>query len=399
MLDSIRCALRNLGRKKMRSALTIAGIAIGVASVILISSISECGTAAVNNEMDSLGLGGLTISLNSTSGASTANRLTEEELDAVRDTQHVKQAMPLMMQNTKVSNKSNAQLDALVWGIDSKANQVISLQVLYGRMISSVDVNSYSNVCMVDQTFAQNVYHRDNIVGKKISILCGSVEEEFEVVGVIKTGSGLLQNFIGDYIPNFLYMPYTTLQNATGRQSFDQIAVRVEDNFDVDEAGNAIVSTLARSTGINDGFVANNLVKQKDGLKSILNTVTVILSAVGAISLLVASLSIMTVMLVSVNERTREIGIKKSIGARRSTIMFEFLMEAVLISLVGCLVGVIAGVGISFIGASYVNMTLQLRGDIMLLSVGFSLLSGIIFGVYPAAKASSLRPVDALRTE
>lgn len=397
MLDSIRSALRNLGRKKMRSALTIAGIAIGVASVILISSISECGTAAVNNEMDSLGLGGLTISVNNSNNMSSGHYLTENELDAVRETQHVEQAIPLVIQNTKVGNVNNSQLDALVWGIDSKANQVISLQVLYGRMISSMDVSTNSNVCMVDQTFAQNTYHRDNIVGKKISILCGGVEEEFEVIGVIKTGSGLLQNFIGDYIPNFLYIPYTTLQNATGKQSFDQIAVRVEDDYDVDETGNAIVDALSRSTGISDGFVANNLVKQKDGLKSILNTVTVILSAVGAISLLVASLSIMTVMMVSVNERTREIGIKKSIGARRSTIMVEFLLEAVLISLVGCLAGVLVGVGISFLGASYVNITLQLRGDIMLLTVGFSLLSGVIFGVYPAAKASRLRPVDALR--
>ena len=154
-------------------------------------------------------------------------------------------------------------------------------------MLNNVDIKSYNNVCLVDQTFAQNIYHRDNIIGKKISIFCGNVEEEFEVVGVIKTGSGLLQNLIGDYIPNFLYVPYTTLQNITGRGSFDQIAVRVEDNYDVDEAGQSIVSTLSNKTGVVDGFSANNLVKQKDGLKNILNTVTVILSAVGAISLLV----------------------------------------------------------------------------------------------------------------
>lgn len=383
----------------MRSALTIMGIAIGVASVILISSISECGTTAVNTEMDSLGLGGLTISVNSSIGGQNSHVLTEDELNTIRNVQHVQQAMPLLMQNTKVNSHGTQQLDALVWGIDSKANQVISLQVLYGRMLNNVDIKSYSNVCMVDQTFAQNVYHRDNIVGKKISILCGNMEEEFEVIGVIKTGSGLLQNLIGDYIPNFLYVPYTTLQSVTGKNSFDQIAVRVEDNYDVDEAGQSIVSTLSNTTGISDGFLANNLVKQKDGLKSILNTVTVVLSAVGAISLLVASLSIMTVMMVSVNERTREIGIKKSIGARRSTILCEFLLEAIFISLIGCLIGVVVGIGISFFGASYVNISLQLRKDIILLAVGFSLLSGIIFGVYPAAKASRLKPVDALRIE
>ena len=398
MFDILKSAIKNLGRKKMRSALTITGIAIGVASVILISSISECGTSAVNTEMDSLGLGGLTISVNS-SVNSSHSVLSEDELEIVRDVQHVQQAMPLLMQNTKVNSHDSQSLDALVWGIDSKANQVISLQLLYGRMLNNVDIKSYNNVCLVDQTFAQNIYHRDNIIGKKISIFCGNVEEEFEVVGVIKTGSGLLQNLIGDYIPNFLYVPYTTLQNITGRGSFDQIAVRVEDNYDVDEAGQSIVSTLSNKTGVVAGFSANNLVKQKDGLKNILNTVTVILSAVGAISLLVASLSIMTVMMVSVNERTREIGIKKSIGARRSTILFEFLLEAIFISLIGCFVGLIVGIGISFLGAYYVNVSLQLRKDIILLAVVFSLLSGVVFGVYPAAKASQLKPVDALRIE
>ena len=398
MFDILKSAIKNLGRKKMRSALTITGIAIGVASVILISSISECGTSAVNTEMDSLGLGGLTISVNS-SVNSSHSVLSEDELEIVRDVQHVQQAMPLLMQNTKVNSHDSQSLDALVWGIDSKANQVISLQLLYGRMLNNVDIKSYNNVCLVDQTFAQNIYHRDNIIGKKISIFCGNVEEEFEVVGVIKTGSGLLQNLIGDYIPNFLYVPYTTLQHITGRGSFDQIAVRVEDNYDVDEAGQSIVSTLSNKTGVVDGFSANNLVKQKDGLKNILNTVTVILSAVGAISLLVASLSIMTVMMVSVNERTREIGIKKSIGARRSTILFEFLLEAIFISLIGCFVGLIVGIGISFLGAYYVNVSLQLRKDIILLAVVFSLLSGVVFGVYPAAKASQLKPVDALRIE
>ena len=139
--------------------------------------------------------------------------------------------------------------------------------------------------------------------------------------------------------------------------------------------------------------------KQKDGLTNMLDIITLVLSAVGAISLLVASLSIMTVMLVSVNERTREIGIKKSIGAKKSAILLEFLFEAVLITLLGCAVGIMFGYGISYAGASYFQMRLSFRGDILLLAVGFSLLTGVIFGVYPAAKASNLKPVDALRME
>ncbi len=394
MFDSLKCAVRNLGRKKMRTVLTVAGIAIGVASVVMISNISECGTLAVSAELDSLGLGGLTVS---TTLEDDAPALAEDELDVIRSIKYVEQAMPVMMQTTEVYARGT-EMDAIVWGVDSKANRVISLQALYGRYITNLDVNTESNVCMVDQNYARNTYYRDNIIGKKISILCGGVVEEFEVVGVIKTGSGLLENMLGNYIPNFVYVPYTTLQRLVGRQSFDQVAVRIQEGADVDEIGQEIVDTLGRVNS-SGGYIASNLVKQKDGLYNLLNIVTVILSAVGAISLLVASLSIMTVMLVSVNERTREIGIKKSIGARRRTILFEFLLEAVLISILGCLIGVIAGTGISYFGAYLFGMTLQIRTDIMLLAVLFSLFTGIVFGVYPAAKASRLRPVDALRLE
>lgn len=395
MIDLLKCAFRNLGRKRMRSLLTIMGIAIGVASVVIVGNISQCGTVAVNSELNSLGLGGLSISSNLTAKDAT---LKQEDLDVIRQIPHVQQAMPLMMQNTDIYSR-NMQSKALIWGIDSRANQIISLQVLYGRSISNRDVSSSGNVCLVDENYAKLVYFRENIVGKKINVLCGSSVEEFEVVGVVKTGSGLLQNLIGNYIPTFVYIPYTTLQHEIGRNSFDQIAVRVEDGTDVDAVGANITQALSRSNGIAGGYLSNNLVKQKDGLTSLLDIVTLILSAVGAISLVVASLSIMTVMLVSVNERTREIGIKKSIGAKRSTILIEFLLEALLISVFGCIVGAASGYAISLAGASYFKMVLQPRMDILLLAVGFSLASGIIFGVYPAAKASNLRPVDALRLE
>lgn len=395
MWDSVQAAAKNLRRKKLRSALTILGITIGVTSVILIGNIGQCGTQAVNAEVDSLGLGGLTISAGSQEGGESG--LTLEDLKTIRETDAVEEATPVIMQNTEIGYR-NEQMDALVWGIDTKASQVISLQVLYGRSISNSDVNTYANVCMVDQNFAKAAYNRDNIVGKHISILHNGIQEDFEVVGVIKTGSGLLSNIIGDYIPNFVYVPYSTLQRTTGSRYFNQIAVRVKDGSNADEIGETIVNTLSRVNGGGE-YTSNNLVKQKDGLLKLLNIVTLVLSAVGAISLLVASLSIMTVMLVSVNERTREIGIKKSIGAKRSTILLEFLLEAVLISIIGCGIGVFIGNGISYLGASFFGISLSFRLDVMGSAVFFSLLTGVIFGVYPAVKASAMKPVDALRQD
>lgn len=395
MIDLFRSALKNLRRRSGRISLTILGIAIGVASVVLIGNISQCGSDALTGELDSLGLGGLSVSMSSTS---EGGRLTETELENVRAADGVAEATPVLMQNASISSVLSSS-SAFLWGIDSTAEDIISLQVLYGRLISKSDVKAASNVCLVDESFAQSAYKRDNIVGKKVSVSCSGRTEEFEVIGVVKTGSGLLQNLIGDYVPSFVYAPYTTVQNFMGRSSFDQIAVKVDDGANVDRVGETITAGLSRLTGIQDGYVSNNLVKQRDGLANILEIITLVLSAVGAISLLVASLSIMTVMLVSVSERTREIGIKKSIGASKTVILLEFLFEAVFLTLIGCAFGILIGYLVSYAGASYFGMTLRFRIDIMLLAVGFSTLTGVIFGVYPAMKAAALKPVDALRVE
>ncbi len=387
LFHSAVCSLR---RKRGRTALTVLGIAIGVASVTLVSSIAQYGTSAVGNELESLGLSGLTISAASGSGAS----LREEELSVISSCGGVDAVTPVLFETGALSTR-RYETEALVWGIDTTAGEIISLEVRYGRMFDHADIRARENVCLVDEAFAQNAYARSNIVGKTVSVLCGGIEQEFEVIGIVKTGSGLLQNMMGSYIPTFVYLPYTTFQECTGKSGFDQIAVKVTDSQTVGETGQAIVSALRRAGGT--GFEANDVAKQRETLDSMLGTVTLVLSAVGAVSLLVASLSIMTVMLVSVSERTREIGVKKSLGATRRIILLEFMFEALLLSLLGCVCGLAAGCLLSLAASAVVQAPFSLRGDVVLLSLVFSMVSGVVFGVYPAALAARLNPVDALR--
>lgn len=395
MFDKIKCSFRNIIRKKGRSFLTVLGISIGIMSVIIISNISSCGMNILNNELDSLGLGGILISGNMSEKLQRVG-LSQDELDIIQKSKNVKTASPIIMKNVEVFSKEDSK-EVLAWGIDSRANQIVSLNTVFGRTINKADVKQGKNVCMIDQNFSKVIYGRENIIGKKVPIVISGLKEEFEVIGIIKTGSGLLQNMLGEYVPNFLYMPYTTMQKILNTNSFDQIAVKLTDTADVENEGEKIVERLEKIKGSGETYRANNLVKQRDGFVKIMDIVTLILASVGGISLIVASLSIMTVMLVSVNERTHEIGIKKSIGAKQSDILIEFLLEALFLTLIGCFLGITFGMLVSYTGAFLFGFKLKIRYDIIKLSFIFSAVSGILFGVYPAIKASKLQPVDALK--
>lgn len=392
MIDIIRNTLRILFRKKGRTTLTVIGISIGIMSVIIISNISQCGSSALSDEIDGLGMGGLTVSLKDTSAP-----LTQKELKTIQSLSYVDYAMPIIFESTDVyvrDKKSSIYL----WGIDQYAKDVISLNLLYGRFINSGDIASMSKICLVDQKFANSNYGIDNIVGRKITVISNGISDEYKVVGVLKTGSGLLQNMMGTYIPNFVYIPYTTMQTTIHSNNYSQIAIKTNNNIDSDIAGNDIIKTIERNSDMYNAYTVNNLAKQKENLNNILNIFTIILSSVGAISLLVASLNIMNVMLVSVTERTREIGIKKSIGASKNSIIMEFLFEAAILSLVGCICGIFSGMIISSIGAIALGLTFKARTDIIISTMVLSMITGIIFGIYPAVKASALKPVDALKT-
>lgn len=395
IIDTLLMSFKNLGRRKSRSTLTILGIAIGVASVVLIASIGDIGKYAVNNELDSLGVGGIMVSGNQkTPGA----QLAQPHLDAIRRSGTVDSAIPIVVDYTK-SYMRELMLDAVVWGIDYGANQVISLDAMYGRLITKNDVAAKKRICVIDQNIANAFYKRDNIVGKTITIQFKGGYEDFEIVGVATSGGSLMQGLMGGLIPSFIYMPYSTMQELSKTETFDQIAVKTKDGVDLDVAAAQLVAAANSVSGIPNGFKAENMQSQKAKLNHVLDIITLVLSAIAGISLIVAGLSIMTLMLASVNERTREIGIKKSIGASQSNILSEFLIEAFTISLLGSLIGVLIGILLIIAGCVPLGIPVRLNVGLIFYSILFSVLSGVIFGVYPAMLASRLRPVDALRCE
>ena len=393
MIDSMGEAIRVLFRKPLRSFLTMLGILIGVASVILIGVISQYGTDMLGNEMESLGLSSLMI----TSEDTRFDPLGEEELFRINSMEGVADTSPVLMQTGEVA-AGDGECESRLWGISYRADHIISLQIVAGRVFNASDCMQYRDVCLIDESLSKQAFDTIDSVGKQLQIEIGNESYTFTVAGVVKTGTGLLQNLLSGYIPSFIYLPYTTMQLYSGRSNFDQIAVKTEDGVSADWIGEEVVEELNRVVGV-DGYSAGNLAGQKESLKNILNLCTLVFSAVGGISLLVASLSIMTIMFISIQERKQEIGIKKALGAGKGRIMLDFLSEALLLSGVGSAAGIAVGLLVCGILAVSFGITVHIRTEIVISAVFLSIISAVLFSLWPAKRAADMRPVDALRQE
>lgn len=396
-MEYIVSSYRYLKRKGLRTLLTISSISIGVASALLINVISSAGTFAINKELDSFGINGIALTGVRKNGTSVVEN---KDLDIVRRLPEVENAMPVITIMGFLSHGGENH-NAIIWGIDGGSEQVISLETKYGRGISRGDVIAKANVCIIDTETAKNIYKRDNCVGSYITLNINGIIDNYEVIGITSPESGLLQRVAGEYIPVFIYLPYTTVQQVIGTKLLSQIAVKIcnTKSEDIDIIADRIANAVNITKPEGERVKAENLVKQRGKLSNTLNIITLVLTVISSISLIVAGLGIMTVMLVSVSERTREIGIKKAIGAKPSHIRREFLVESVIISITGSLIGMLICFIITAIASAVINFQFKVSVSHAVATIVIAVACGIIFGVYPANAAAKLSPVEALRRE
>jgi putative ABC transport system permease protein len=406
-LMTLRVALRALGRNKLRSFLTGLGVVIGVAAVIAMVAIGDGAKARVEQTFASIGSNMLII-LNGSSqgggamgGAGSLPSLTWDDLKAIQtELSAVREAAPVLRAGSQVMSE-DANWNTSIQGTTPDFLRVRSWPVAVGSEFSQTDVDGGMKVALLGQTVVEKLYGRNaNPVGQVVRVK----NIPFVVVGVLSKKG---QSPFGQDFDDVVLVPVSTFQQKISGGLKNYIAGQIVVSSR-GEDGNARAQQQGRgrrrdrhrlSLNADDDFQIRNPSEIASAQQEGTRTLTTLLMAIAAVSLLVGGIGIMNIMLVSVTERTREIGVRMAVGARARDIQLQFLVEALALSVSGGLIGVATGLGIAGWLASAFGWSMLIRPDVILIAVGFSGLVGVGFGFYPALKASRLDPITALRFE
>jgi len=405
LLSIIRVAFRALQRNKMRAALTMLGIIIGVSAVVAMVSIGQGAQAAVQAQIDSIGTNLLFVSagaqnvggVRSGTGDSGTNTLTVEDLDAIkREVPSVAMVTPSVTTRGQLV-AGNANWNTQIQGVSEQFPDIRKWAVGSGEFFSDSDVRTAARVLVIGQTIADNLFAGGDPVGQEIRVQ----NLPFRVVGVMARKG---QDQQGRDQDDIAFTPYSTVQNKiTGSQRV-QVAFVSAVSADATYTAQDQITELLRQRhklGTNEpnDFTVRNMSDIAEAANETNSTMTLLLACIAGVSLLVGGIGIMNIMLVSVTERTREIGIRMAIGARSSAVRSQFLIESVVLSLMGGVIGILLGIVVSLAIPRMLGWPTLISTMAIIGSAVFSAMVGIFFGYYPARKAAALDPIEALRYE
>lgn len=392
MIRSFTMALRSISANKMRAALTMLGIIIGVMALVVLVSLVNGATGSITDAVSGLGSSLLTVTISDDKG----EPISLEDMDSWMDEEEIGLAAPYQSDSVTARHGSESGM-MTVYGTTPAYYDIQDLQLSMGRWLKNTDVDNHSYVCIINEAAAENLIGYTDCVGQTVS-LDGVT---YTVVGVLENNDDSLTAVITSGMMA-AYIPYTSLPRLsdTVDEKISSFYVSAAEGSTLEAAEEAMDGILLkRFEEDEDAFSISSQNVLEEAMESITGVLSVLLGGIAAISLIVGGIGIMNIMLVTVTERTREIGIRKAIGASRANILMQFLMEAVVLCMMGCALGIFLSWAIletvSAVVAS-TGLVFSLDSGVVTLSVVFCFMIGLIFGLYPANKAAKMKPIDAL---
>lgn len=386
LLQITKVAIKNITSNKLRSILTMIGLIIGISSVIVLVGISSGSSKAVTSQVQQLGTDILTISIYSSDYS-----LPYDKLNELAEIENIDEVVPYKTISKTVSRGTTTSSGSQIIATNDKYLNVRNLNLAEGRTISIIDIENQSKVCIIGSDVAIQLFSLTDPLGQTLKI----DGDNYTVIGVLEEQG----TSMGTNTDSMLLIPLTTAKYLDTDTSITSLYAKVSDENKIDDTINLIENYLRTILQVStDYFSVSSQDSMLSAMSDINNTLSLLLGGIASISLIVGGIGVMNVMLVSVTERTKEIGIRKSLGAKKKDILIQFLVEALVLSLLGGVIGIGLGLLIGNIAENF-GFTFISSDTTILISFLSSAAIGLVFGIFPAYRAACLNPIDALRQE
>lgn len=413
--ESLKIAIKCIKANWMRSLLTMLGIIIGISSVIMIIGAGTGVRDYIVGLIEDMGSNAVLVSVDATN-AQDSDYITLDDVENIKNKVNgVDRCSPMLMGFGRATiDKTATEATAMLIGVNSDVQFALTNSCEYGRFFTDEEYDANAPLAVIGTNSADMAFGYEDVTNEYITVSSSGKSMKIKICGVANIdalassmggGSSMMSSMFSngsDQVIVALFMPCTTLTQITGADAqLSSVFVIAEEGYDYDAVGNAAVNYLKSAHGnySNSMYTAQNMATYVEIVDIIMSVLTAFIACVGAISLIVGGIGVMNIMLVSVTERTREIGIRKSLGAKTRVITMQFLTESIILCMIGGAIGITIGVAGAFAACSIINITPNITWWLILVALLFSCGVGLFFGIYPAKKAAQMSPIDALRSE
>lgn len=411
--ESLKIAVKCIKANWMRSLLTMLGIIIGISSVIMIVGAGTGARDYIVSLIEDMGSNAVLVSVDATQ-AQDSDYITLDDVENIKNkVNDVERCSPMMVGFANATIDASAkEATAMIIGVNSDVQFALTDGTKYGRFFTDEEYNASTPIAVVGTNSAETAFGYEDVTGQYVTVASSGSTMKMKICGVADIdslvssmgGGGSLSTMFqkGDKLTIALFVPCTTLSQLTGADpTVSSVFVIGEEGSNNEAIGNATVNYLKAAHGNYSSslYTAEDMATYVELVDIIISVLTAFIACVGAISLIVGGIGVMNIMLVSVTERTREIGIRKSLGAKTKTITLQFLTESIILCLIGGIIGVIIGVAGAYAGCAIIGIDANVNIGIIAIALLFSCGVGLFFGIYPARKAAKMSPIDALRRE